>query len=152
MNIRERVGHQFRDLQGADLDLLAYITAIVVGAILVAISKAIDAPTFILILIPILIIGGYIAACFLIPRLELDAISLETTFIISDSFLLASLTTTLIRFSENPSNSEIISNFGLALVATIVGIVGRTVLNQMRKDPLAIEKESALNWLKHLTS
>ena len=149
MNIRERVGHQFRDLQGADLDLLAYITAIVVGAILVAISKAIDAPTFILILIPILIIGGYIAACFLIPRLELRRDQLgDNVYYLGFVLTLVSLTTTLIRFSENPSNSEIISNFGLALVATIVGIVGRTVLNQMRKDPLAIEKESRLELAK----
>ena len=149
MNIRERVGHQFRDLQSADLDLLAYITAIVVGAILVAISKALYAPTFILILIPVLIIGGYVAACFLIPRLELRRDQLgDNVYYLGFILTLVSLTTTLIRFSENPSDSEIISNFGLALVATIVGIVGRTVLNQMRKDPLAIEKESRLELAK----
>jgi methyl-accepting chemotaxis protein len=149
VNIRDRVGHQFRDLQGADLDLLAYITAIIIGALFVAISKALDAPTILLTLIPIFIIGGYIVACFLIPKLELRRDQLgDNVYYLGFILTLVSLTTTLIRFSENPSDSEIVSNFGLALVATIVGIVGRTVLNQMRKDPLAIEKESRLELAK----
>ncbi len=149
MNLRERVGQQFRDLESADWDLLAYLLAAVFGSAIVAISKTIDAPTSVLIFIPIVIIGGYVTACFLIPKLDLRRDQLgDNVYYLGFLLTLVSLTTTLIRFSNNPSDSEIVSNFGLALVATIVGIVGRTLLNQMRKDPLAIEKESRLELAK----
>lgn len=145
MSRQERVGQQFRSLQNADWDLLAYVIAAVVGSILVGLSKYLDAPLIVLITIPILVIGGYIASCFLIPRLDLRRDQLgDNVYYLGFLLTLVSLTVTLIRFSENSSDNEIISNFGLALVATIVGITGRTVLNQMRKDPLAIEKESRL--------
>ena len=149
MSRQERVGQQFRSLQNADWDLLAYVIAAVVGSILVGFSKYLDAPLIVLITIPILVIGGYIASCFLIPRLDLRRDQLgDNVYYLGFLLTLVSLTVTLIRFSENSSDNEIVSNFGLALVATIVGITGRTVLNQMRKDPLAIEKESRLELAK----
>jgi chromosome segregation ATPase len=145
MSRQEKVGQQYRNLQNADWDLLAYVIAALVGSILVGFSKYLDAPLIVLITIPILVIGGYIASCFLIPRLDLRRDQLgDNVYYLGFLLTLVSLTVTLIRFSENSSDNEIISNFGLALVATIVGITGRTVLNQMRKDPLAIEKESRL--------
>ena len=149
MSIRERVGHQFRDLQGANRDLYAYMVATITGSLLIWISKYADAPTLILILIPILVIGAYVGVCFLIPRLELRRDQLgDNVYYLGFILTLVSLTATLVRFSENSSDTEIISNFGLALVATIVGIVGRTWLNQMRRDPLSIEKESRLELAK----
>lgn len=145
MSRQERVGQQFRKLKTADWDLWAYVIAAFIGSLLVGSSKYLDAPLLVLIAIPLLVICSYIAVCFLIPRLDLRRDQLgDNVYYLGFLLTLVSLTVTLIRFSENSSDSEIISNFGLALVATIVGITGRTVLNQMRKDPLAIEKESRL--------
>ena len=61
---------------------------------------------------------------------------------------LVSLTVTLVQFASDSSDEQIISNFGLALVATIVGIGARTILNQMRRDPLSVEKESRVELAK----
>ena len=35
----------------------------------------------------------------------------------------------------------IVSNFGIAIVTTIVGVVSRVWLHQMRDDPLELERE-----------
>ena len=54
---------------------------------------------------------------------------------------LVSLTVTLIQYSSDSANEYIISNFGVALAATIAGIAARSALSQFRKDTAGVERE-----------
>jgi hypothetical protein len=56
-------------------------------------------------------------------------------------FTLCSLVITLIQFLGQRDTDELIGNFGIALVTTIVGIACRVLLGQFREDPLEIEQE-----------
>lgn len=55
-------------------------------------------------------------------------------------FTLSSLGVSLYRFVGDVSIDEIVRNFGIAVTSTICGIALRIVFNQMRRDPVEIER------------
>lgn len=55
-------------------------------------------------------------------------------------FTLSSLGVSLYRFAGDASIDEIVSNFGVAVTSTICGIAFRILFNQMRRDPVDIER------------
>lgn len=60
-------------------------------------------------------------------------------------FTLTSLAYALVLFSADSTNTQdIISNFGIALATTIVGLALRIFLNSMRQEPVEIEREARL--------
>ena len=143
MSGRRFSSSRYSGLVSEYLDVIVYGAFAVVGSLLIVITKLLSLPTVVLIAIPFVVLIGYAVVCFQIPRLDLRRDQLgDNVYYLGFLLTLASLTVTLIQFASDSSDKEIISNFGLALVATIVGIGARTILNQMRKDPLSVEKES----------
>ncbi|UVC08961.1 hypothetical protein IHQ71_28255 [Rhizobium sp. TH2] len=57
-------------------------------------------------------------------------------------FTLSSLGVSLYRFAGDVSIEDIVQNFGIAVTSTIVGITLRILFNQMRRDPLDIERQA----------
>ncbi|CDZ30980.1 hypothetical protein NOJ05_28235 [Neorhizobium galegae] len=55
-------------------------------------------------------------------------------------FTLSSLGVSLYRFVGDASIDEIVRNFGIAVTSTICGIAFRILFNQMRRDPIDIER------------
>ncbi|ALV28924.1 hypothetical protein [Pannonibacter phragmitetus] len=55
-------------------------------------------------------------------------------------FTLTSLGVSLYRFAGDVSIDEIVRNFGIAVTSTICGIALRILFNQMRRDPVEIER------------
>ncbi len=55
-------------------------------------------------------------------------------------FTLSSLGVSLYRFVGDASIDEIVRNFGIAVTSTICGIAFRIMFNQMRRDPVDIER------------
>jgi len=55
-------------------------------------------------------------------------------------FTLSSLGVSLYRFTGAASIDEIVRNFGIAVSSTICGIAFRILFNQMRRDPVDIER------------
>ena len=121
---------------------ISFVLFFLGGSILVGLSKFLELPTIIIIFIPILILVGYGLTAWFLPRLELrkDQIG-DNLYYLGFLLTLVSLSVTLIQYSSSSNEDYIVSNFGVALVATIFGIAGRTFLNQMRKDVVAVEKE-----------
>ena len=61
-------------------------------------------------------------------------------------YTLVSLAYSLFFFAgEEESTQKIIGNFGVALATTIVGLALRVLFNQMREDPVEIEREARLD-------
>jgi hypothetical protein len=44
------------------------------------------------------------------------------------------------HFSAARAAEEIVRNFGIAITSTVVGIALRVLFNQMRRDPLEVER------------
>jgi hypothetical protein len=59
-------------------------------------------------------------------------------------YTLTSLGWALYKFAQFNDIADIISNFGLALISTVVGIMARVVINQARKDVLETERDARM--------
>lgn len=130
-------------LKQPDLAPAAYGSAVFIGAVVVFSSKYFEMPLWVLICTPLLVMGAYLTAALSLPRLALRKDQLgDNMYYLGFMLTLVSLTATLIQYSEDAENEYIVSNFGIALVATIFGILVRSILTQLRKDTVAVERES----------
>lgn len=96
------------------------------------------------ILAPVIVMGMYASAVTLVPRtrLRLDQAG-DNLYYLGFTYTLCSLAITLYRFHATEGTVDyIVSNFGIALATTIVGVVSRVWLHQMRDDPLELERET----------
>jgi hypothetical protein len=59
-------------------------------------------------------------------------------------YTLTSLGVSLWQFSVNDGADAIVTNFGVAIASTILGVALRVVFNQMRQDPLEVERTARL--------
>jgi chromosome segregation ATPase len=88
--------------------------------------------------------GLYVCAVTLLPRTRLryDQAG-DNLYYLGFTYTLVSLAVTLYRFHTTEGFVDyIVSNFGIALVTTIIGVVSRVCLHQMRDDPLELEREA----------
>jgi chromosome segregation ATPase len=95
------------------------------------------------IVLPVIVMGLYASAVTLVPRvrLRLDQAG-DNLYYLGFTYTLCSLAITLYRFHATEGAVDyIVSNFGIALATTIVGVVFRVWLHQMRDDPLELERE-----------
>ena len=93
--------------------------------------------------LPVIVMGLYASAVTLVPRvrLRLDQAG-DNLYYLGFTYTLCSLAITLYRFHATEGAADyIVSNFGIALATTIVGVVSRVWLHQMRDDPLELERE-----------
>lgn len=125
-----------------DLAPYAFIAAVILGALGIVVSKYSDWPIWLVIAMPISVMVAYLVASFALPRLATrqDQIG-DNIYYLGFLLTLVSLTVTLIQYSSDSENEYIISNFGVALAATIVGITIRSALSQIRKDTAGVERE-----------
>ena len=59
-------------------------------------------------------------------------------------FTLTSLGVSLYQFTATRAAEEIVQNFGIAIGSTITGIGLRVIFNQMRRDPVEVERTMRL--------
>ncbi len=77
-------------------------------------------------------------------RLRADQIG-DNCYYLGLLFTLASLSFSLYEFETGITSAEkIITNFGIALTTTILGLFLRVFLSQFRQDPIDIEREAQL--------
>jgi chromosome segregation ATPase len=94
--------------------------------------------------LPVIAMVLYGCAVTVIPRirLRLDQAG-DNLYYLGFTYTLCSLAITLYRFHATEGAVDyIVSNFGIALATTIVGVVARVWLHQMREDPLELEREA----------
>jgi hypothetical protein len=96
------------------------------------------------ILAPVIVMALYACVVTLVPRtrLRFDQAG-DNLYYLGFTYTLCSLAITLYRFHATEGSADyIVSNFGIALATTIVGVVSRVWLHQMRDDPLELERET----------
>jgi len=101
------------------------------GGLLILVLKGLSDSAAIAVLLPVVLMSSY---CFLLvewpafePRYDFAG---DNFYYLGFLYTLISLGLSLFQFNASGATSSIVSNFGLALVSTILGLAGRIVLSQ----------------------
>jgi hypothetical protein len=91
--------------------------------------------------VPVAIMIGYALLIMTARGLRLrDDQSGDNLYYMGFLYTLTSLGVSLYQFSASRASEEIVQNFGIAIASTITGIGLRVMFNQMRRDPVEVER------------
>jgi hypothetical protein len=91
--------------------------------------------------VPVVIMVSYALMIWLARGLRLrDDQAGDNLYYMGFLFTLTSLGVSLYQFNAARAAEEIVQNFGIAIGSTITGIALRVIFNQMRQDPVEIER------------
>jgi len=117
---------------------LAFVTA---GCAYIILAKLWGAGQIYVTFVPVAVMVGYAVLVTLARGLRLrDDQSGDNLYYMGFLFTLTSLGVSLYQFNAARASEEIVQNFGIAIASTIAGIGLRIVFNQMRRDPVEIER------------
>ncbi|MBX5195726.1 hypothetical protein HJB82_10360 [Rhizobium sp. NZLR10] len=124
------------------LPLWLYSTLTIGGMIFIMTAKTLEWNTWIVTLVPITLMMSYFAACAgILKGLRLhNEQAGDNLYYMGFLYTLTSLGASLFRFSAGASVDDIVQNFGVAVSSTIVGVTLRIFFNQMRHDPLDVDR------------
>lgn len=112
-----------------------FLAFFVGGGIAILSMKSLSDSPILAVVLPILLMGSY--ALLLVewpglrPRYEFAG---DNLYYLGFLYTLISLAISLYRFNTDGATSAIVTNFGLALTSTILGLAGRILLNQPRDE------------------
>ena len=112
-----------------------------VGCAYIILAKLADIGPFYVTFVPVGIMLAYAVLIYLARGLRLrDDQSGDNLYYMGFLFTLTSLGVSLYQFTASRAAEEIVQNFGIAIGSTITGIGLRVIFNQMRRDPIEIER------------
>jgi hypothetical protein len=136
LNPEERIGGFLRNLP-----LYTFAAFTFVGCIFIAVSKLSGVNPFIAMIVPILLMFGYLGLSLFSGRIRLHGEQTgDNLYYMGFLFTLSSMGVSLYQFTSAASTDDVIRNFGIAITSTIVGIALRILYNQTRRDVLDIER------------
>ncbi len=112
-----------------------FLAFFVGGGVLILLMKSLTASPLLAVLLPIGLMGSY--ACLLVewpdmrPKVDFAG---DNFYYLGFLYTLISLAISLYQFNTDGATSSIITNFGLALTSTILGLAGRILLNQPQDE------------------
>ncbi len=112
-----------------------FLAFFVGGAFLILLMKSLTASALFAVLLPVVLMGSY--ALLLVdwpdlrPKYDFAG---DNFYYLGFLYTLISLAISLYQFNTEGATSSIITNFGLALTSTILGLAGRILLNQPQDD------------------
>lgn len=111
------------------------------GMIFIWTAKTFEWNTYVVTAVPICLMLFYFGLSFVANGLRLhNEQAGDNLYYMGFLYTLSSLGVSLYRFTDAASIDDIVRNFGIAVTSTIVGITLRILFNQMRRDPLDIER------------
>lgn len=112
-----------------------------VGVIFIWVAKLADVSAFVVTAIPIIIMCVYFGVSLAAGMMRVhNEQAGDNLYYMGFLFTLSSLGVSLYRFVGEVSIDEIVRNFGIAITSTICGIAFRILFNQVRRDPIDIER------------
>ncbi|RWL18066.1 hypothetical protein [Mesorhizobium sp.] len=136
--MKRRKGADFIRSKGP---IAAFALITLVGCVFIWVSKFLGWDAFIVTGIPVLLMLAYLGMSFVADGLRLhDEQTGDNLYYMGFLFTLSSLGASLYQFTAADSIDAIVRNFGVAIASTIVGIALRILYNQMRRDPLDVER------------
>jgi hypothetical protein len=127
--------------QAAGVSALVFIAFVLAGCLYIILAKLSGIEQLYVTFVPIAAMLGYALLITLARRLRLrDDQSGDNLYYMGFLFTLTSLGVSLYQFSSTRGAEEIVQNFGIAIGSTIAGIGLRVIFNQMRRDPIEVER------------
>jgi len=134
----ERV-YEVADATG--MSAVVFMAFVALGCVYILLAKLAGVGQFYVTFVPVGIMLAYAALIFLARNLRLrDDQSGDNLYYMGFLFTLTSLGVSLYQFSAEHAAEDIVQNFGIAIGSTIAGIGLRVVFNQMRRDPVEVER------------
>jgi hypothetical protein len=123
------------------LNASVFMGAVALGCIYILVAKLGGVDQFYVTFVPVAIMLTYALVIYFARNLRLrDDQSGDNLYYMGFLFTLTSLGVSLYQFSVERAAEEIVQNFGIAIASTITGIALRVVFNQMRRDPVEVER------------
>jgi hypothetical protein len=120
---------------------LVFIGFVLTGCAYIILAKLGGMGQLYVTFVPVATMLVYALLITLARRLRLrDDQSGDNLYYMGFLFTLTSLGVSLYQFSANRAAEEIVQNFGIAIGSTIAGIGLRVIFNQMRRDPIEVER------------
>jgi methyl-accepting chemotaxis protein len=126
---------------------LAFLGCFVFGSIVILALKYIGAHQAIVTAVPVIIMLGfaYLTGSSRFLRLRNDQAG-DNLYYLGFLYTLVSLAISLYQFStESVDGTSIITNFGVAIATTIIGLALRIGFAQMRTDPVEVERNARVD-------
>jgi len=122
-----------------------FMVFVALGCAYIILAKLAVVRQFYVTFVPVGIMLAYALLILLARKLRLrDDQSGDNFYYMGFLFTLTSLGVSLYQFSAARAAEEIVQNFGIAISSTIAGIGLRVVFNQMRRDPVEVERTMRL--------
>ena len=123
------------------LNASVFMGVVALGCIYILVAKLAGVDQFYVTFVPVAIMLTYALVIYFSRNLRLrDDQSGDNLYYMGFLFTLTSLGVSLYQFSVERAAEEIVQNFGIAIASTITGIALRVVFNQMRRDPVEVER------------
>ncbi|MBO6950200.1 MAG: hypothetical protein JJ855_19695 [Rhodospirillales bacterium] len=125
-------------------DTVIFMFFATVGILLEIVTHTFTTETFFIIAGPVVMLLLYVCAALLYRRFRLRFDQLgDNCYYLGFLFTLTALSIALYDFKGLEIEiSTIVSNFGVALASTILGVLLRVLFSQMREDPVEVEEQS----------
>src|SRR5262252_5754216 len=123
------------------LSALVFMGFVAAGCSYIMLAKLAGVGQFYVTFVPVATMLAYALLIYLARGLRLrDDQSGDNLYYMGFLFTLTSLGVSLYQFTAVRAADEIVQNFGIAIASTIAGIGLRVVFNQMRRDPIEVER------------
>lgn len=120
--------------------IILFVVLTIVGSAVIWFGKLLDLEISLITAIPIAMMWLYLAINML-PGLRVHSEQAgDNLYYMGFIFTLSSLGVSLYKFTGQASIEDVVRNFGIAIISTVMGIALRIFFNQMRRDPADIEK------------
>ncbi|MBY5389754.1 hypothetical protein [Rhizobium leguminosarum] len=131
--------------------LVLFALTTIGGMVFIWTAKLWGWSTAVVTVVPLLLMATYFLASLLLAGFRLhNEQAGDNLYYMGFLFTLSSLGVSLYLFAGETSIDTIVRNFGIAVTSTIAGVTLRILFNQMRRDPLDIER-SARHELAEMT-
>lgn len=120
---------------------IVFMLFVVAGLAYIMVAKLGGVGQIYVTFVPVLTMISYALLIWLAKSLRLrDDQAGDNLYYMGFLFTLTSLGVSLYQFNATRAAEEIVQNFGIAIGSTITGVALRVVYNQMRQDPIEVER------------
>jgi hypothetical protein len=131
--------------QSASVSAIVFAVVLVVGAAFIVVAKSVGVSTLWTTIVPLLLISSYAVLLAFARYLHLrDDQAGDNLYYLGFLYTLTSLGVSLWQFSSSGGADAVVTNFGVAVSSTILGVALRVMFGQMRQDPLEVERTARL--------
>lgn len=126
-------------------DKYLFVVLFFMGSVALIVMKQLGFSQLLVTTVPVAAIVLYGAYVLLTPKYSLPSDRAgDSLYYLGFLYTMVSLAYSLYEFSGAHSTQTVVTNFGIALATTILGLTLRVVYHQLRSDPFDIEREAGV--------